>query len=165
MREQNRCCNILITEIKTYKFVRPAFEGPSRTFSPKFFLALVQFQLPAVSTLASRGEQWLQSYVIYINYSGALARAARSGAPWVKKCGKLPIRENLVITWPSTDRPPARPSVRTTGIPMTNNSINRYGNPNATERNRTAARTFRKKKQQQGRVFLRLYFWCLHSRV
>ena len=30
--------------------------------------------------------------------SGALAREARSGAPWVKKCGKLPIRENLVIT-------------------------------------------------------------------
>ena len=31
-------------------------------------------------------------------FSGALAREARSGAPWVKKCGKLPIRENLVIT-------------------------------------------------------------------
>ena len=31
-------------------------------------------------------------------YSGALACAARSGAPWVKECGKLPIRENLVIT-------------------------------------------------------------------
>ena len=26
--------------------------------------------------------------------SGALAR----GAPWVRKCGKLPIRENLVMT-------------------------------------------------------------------
>ena len=26
------------------------------------------------------------------------------GAPWVRKCGKLPIRENLVITWPYTDR-------------------------------------------------------------
>ena len=32
------------------------------------------------------------------NISGALAREARSGAPWVKECGKLPIRENLVIT-------------------------------------------------------------------
>ena len=32
-------------------------------------------------------------------YSGALAgEGARSGAPWVRKCGKLPIRENLVIT-------------------------------------------------------------------
>ena len=26
------------------------------------------------------------------------AQSARRGAPWVKKCGKLPIRENLVIT-------------------------------------------------------------------
>ena len=33
-----------------------------------------------------------------VRNSGALAREARSGAPWVKKCGKLPIRENLVIT-------------------------------------------------------------------
>ena len=33
-----------------------------------------------------------------MNFSGALAREARSRAPWVKKCGKLPIRENLVIT-------------------------------------------------------------------
>ena len=31
-------------------------------------------------------------------YSGALAHEARSGAPWVTKCGKLPILENLVIT-------------------------------------------------------------------
>ena len=33
-----------------------------------------------------------------LRFSGALAREARSGAPWVKECGKLPIRENLVIT-------------------------------------------------------------------
>ena len=33
-----------------------------------------------------------------IYYSGALAREARSGTPWVRKCGKLPIQENLVIT-------------------------------------------------------------------
>ena len=31
-------------------------------------------------------------------FGGALAREARSGAPWLKKCCKLPIRENLVIT-------------------------------------------------------------------
>ena len=31
-------------------------------------------------------------------FGGALAREARRAAPWVKKCGKLPIRENLVIT-------------------------------------------------------------------
>ena len=37
-----------------------------------------------------------------------LWRAKRAcGAPWVRKCGKLPIRENLVITWPYTDRPSA----------------------------------------------------------
>ena len=30
--------------------------------------------------------------------SGALKMLARSGAPWERKCGKLPIRENLVIT-------------------------------------------------------------------
>ena len=44
-----------------------------------------------------------------------------SGAPWVRKWSNLPIRENLKITWPYTDQPPAgteRPSVRTTGIPM-----------------------------------------------
>ena len=34
----------------------------------------------------------------FIYNSGALAREERSGAPWVKKCGKLPIRENLAIT-------------------------------------------------------------------
>ena len=31
-----------------------------------------------------------------------------SGAPWVRKCGKLPIRENLAITWLYTDRPSAQ---------------------------------------------------------
>ena len=50
------------------------FQGPSRTFSTKFFLPLVQFQLPAVSRLASRGEQWLQSYVIYISTNSSQAR-------------------------------------------------------------------------------------------
>ena len=47
---------------------------------------------------------------------------------------------------------------------MQNNSINRYGNPNATqglflEGNYMAARTFRKKKQQQSRVFLGVIFY------
>ena len=35
------------------------------------------------------------------------ARSAGSGAPWVKKCDKLPIRQNFEITWPYTDRPSA----------------------------------------------------------
>ena len=34
------------------------------------------------------------------NFARAKIRA--TGAPWVKKCGKPPIRENLVITWPRT---------------------------------------------------------------
>ena len=36
-----------------------------------------------------------------------------SVAPYLRKCGNLPIRESLVITWPYV-----RPSVRTTGMPM-----------------------------------------------
>ena len=36
--------------------------------------------------------------VSLFSFSGALARKARSGAPWVRKCGKLPIHQNLVIT-------------------------------------------------------------------
>ena len=52
-----------------------------------------------------------------------LSHARRaSGAPWVRKWSNLPIRGNLVITWPytdrPTDRPPKRPSVCTTGMPM-----------------------------------------------
>ena len=41
----------------------------------------------------------LRSWLMECN-SGALARAsrARSGASWVRKFGKLSIRENLVIT-------------------------------------------------------------------
>ena len=38
------------------------------------------------------------------------AWSARSGVLWVRKCGKLLIRENLVMTWPYTDRLPDRSS-------------------------------------------------------
>ena len=56
-------------------------------------------------------------------------RSMCSKAPWVRKCGNLPIWEILVITWHYLD-----PSVRTTGILVNvNNSINWYGNPNATQ--------------------------------
>ena len=34
------------------------------------------------------------------------------GAPWVRKCGKVPISEKLVTTWPYTDRPTDRPPDR-----------------------------------------------------
>ena len=67
--------------------------------------------------------------------SGALRRAKRAQRSiMVRKFGHLPIPEILVITCPLTPaRPPARPTVRQhhrhTNV---NNSINRYGNPNAT---------------------------------
>ena len=51
-----------------------------------------------------------------------------------------------------------RTSVRTTGIPMENNSIKRYGNPNPTQgfiwkEITWPARLLERKKQQQGRDF------------
>ena len=58
-----------------------------------------------------------------------LWRAKRAcGAPWVRKRGKLPIRENLVITWPYTDRPTVRP--HHTGIAMFTLTLSSYfGSP------------------------------------
>ena len=42
-----------------------------------------------------------------------LSRAkCAGGATWVRKCSNLPIRENLVITWPYTDWPSVRPHHR-----------------------------------------------------
>ena len=41
------------------------------------------------------------------NFSRSRLNIIISGAPWVRKFGKLPIRENLAITWPYTDRPSA----------------------------------------------------------
>ena len=72
-----------------------------------------------------RYQSWVARMVVMGVWAFILC-TGHSGAPWVRNCGNLPIRENLVITWPY-----ARPSVHTTGIPMLNNSINRYGNPNA----------------------------------
>ena len=68
--------------------------------------------------------------------SGALRRPKRAQRSIiVRKFGHLSIPEILVITSPLTPaRPPARPTIRPhhrhTDM---NNSINRYGNPNATE--------------------------------
>ena len=49
---------------------------------------------------------------IFVNQIGlhGYISGARSGASWVRKCGKLPIQENLVIRWPYIDRPPDRSS-------------------------------------------------------
>ena len=59
----------------------------------------------------------------------------RSGSATVSSASPTLILENLVITWLYT-------VLRTTGTPIQCNSINRYGNPNATEENRMSARTF-----------------------
>ena len=52
----------------------------------------------AIILVRIRKEYFKRFFANRCLFSGALAREARSGAPWVKKCGKLPIRENLVIT-------------------------------------------------------------------
>ena len=46
---------------------------------------------------------------------GPRARSARSGAPWVRKFGGLPIREILIITSPYA-RPTVRPHHRHTNV-------------------------------------------------
>ena len=54
---------------------------------------------------------------------------------WIRHCLVCKSNAHLVITWLYT-------VLRTTGTPIQCNSINRYGNPNATEENRMSARTF-----------------------
>ena len=44
----------------------------------------------------------------YCSGAHALSKRARSGAPWVRKFGKLSIRENLVMTKSTPARPPTR---------------------------------------------------------
>ena len=61
-----------------------------------------------------------------------LSRAKRSsGASWVRKWSNLPIRKNLAITWPHTDLPPARETVRShdkhTNVTLTLSSY--FGSP------------------------------------
>ena len=60
---------------------------------------------------------------IYGRFSGALVRAKR--APWWVSKSTHPRKPGNHVTV-------HRPSVRTTDIPMKNNSINRNGNPNTT---------------------------------
>ena len=59
------------------------------------------------SHLQSQSELY---HVSWWYYNGALEREA----PWVRKYGKLPIRENLVFTWPYIDRSTVRPHHRHT---------------------------------------------------
>ena len=85
-----------------------------------------------------------------------LSRAKRAQRSTIgKKCGKQPIRENLVITWPYTDRPTVRPYHRHTNVKQFNQQIwqPKCKSRVYLERIRMAAGIFRKKKQQQSRVF------------
>ena len=62
--------------------------------------------------------------VFFVLFSGALAREARAGgAPWVRKFGKLSIRENLVVTSAYS----VRPSVRSLGVMEGNQLTARRG--------------------------------------
>ena len=98
----------------------------SLTFFQKSFLWFVAIDILLERQIFSTKSCNLSFSGNFSSFIAELWRAKRAcGAPWARKCGKLPIQEDLVITWPY-----ARPSVRTTG--MWNNSINRYGNPNAT---------------------------------
>ena len=56
---------------------------------------------------------------------GALARGARSGAPWVRKNGNQKMREILVITWPSV-RPSTPLHVSHWNVKFTTLSIIRH---------------------------------------
>ena len=49
---------------------------------------------------------------LYVYFWRSSRAQSASGAPWVTKWSNLPIRENLLITWPYTDRPTACPSDR-----------------------------------------------------
>ena len=81
-------------------------------------------------------------------------RSTHSGVPWVKKCGKLPIRENLVITDRTpTAGPPNRLSapqayqckiIQSTGMATQMQLKVLFGKKKTFER---------KIKQQQSRVF------------
>ena len=96
-------------------------------------------------------------------FSGALSRAA-------ERHGKkiwLPIYPRNFGSYVTVcARLIARPSVRTTGTLMLNNSINRYGNPNATQgRKSHGDRGFYRQKTTTTKSSLfRRYFLCLHSR-
>ena len=75
----------------------------------KFKMADVDLQLTDKSVWGEEGHSTILMAHTGI-FTRLIAESARSGAPWARKCGKLPIRENLVITWPYTNRPPDRPS-------------------------------------------------------
>ena len=84
------------------------------------------------------------------------------GAPQLRKCSNLPMRENLEITWPYTERANDRPSApHAYQCKITQSTV---WQPKSKSRfylegNHMAARTFTKKKQQQSRVFFGVIFY------
>ena len=85
----------------------------------------------------------------------------RAGAPQLRKCGNLRIRENLVTTRPYTERASDRPSAPQAyqcKITQSTGMATQMQIPNYLEGNHMAAQTFRKKKEQQSRVFFSIIF-------
>ena len=64
---------------------------------------------PLLWDTSIQGTPPFRRHKIWSQKSAHIIFESISGALWVRKCGKLPIRENLVITWPYTERPPDRP--------------------------------------------------------
>ena len=87
-------------------------------------IAFLPFSLPSASALLKlpitvepllwdtsiQGTPPFRRHKIWSQKSAHIIFESMSGALWVRKCGKLPIRENLVIMWLYTGRPPNRPS-------------------------------------------------------
>ena len=83
-----------------------------------------------------------------------------SRAPWLRKCGNLPIRGNLVNTWPYTERATVCLHHRHTNVKYLNQPVwqPKCNSSFYLEGNHMAARTFRK-KTQQSRVFFGVIFY------
>ena len=95
------------------------------------------------------------SFEIYTDKIGIYSRA-----PWLRKCGNLPIRGNLVNTWPYTERATVCLHHRHTNVKYLNQPVwqPKCNSSFYLEGNHMATRTFRKKKQQQSLAFSALFF-------
>ena len=95
------------------------------------------------------------SFEIYTDKIGIYSRA-----PWLRKCGNLPIRGNLVNTWPYTERATVCLHHRHTNVKYLNQPVwqPKCNSSFYLEGNHMAARTFRK-KTQQSRVFFGVIFY------
>ena len=95
------------------------------------------------------------SFEIYTDKIGIYSRA-----PWLRKCGNLPIRGNWVNTWPYTERATVCLHHRHTNVKYLNQPVwqPKCNSSFYLEGNHMAARTFRK-KTQQSRVFFGVIFY------